>query len=74
MKKHQRSILALALITTFIALLLFLPGLIHAGDLKLPDRSKAYADNSSRKVSFQKRTITRRLFNINDSCYYDEYF
>jgi type VI secretion system (T6SS) baseplate-like injector VgrG len=35
MKKCQRSILSPALVTAFFALLLFLPGLIHAGDSEL---------------------------------------
>lgn len=35
MKKRQRSILSPALVTAFFALLLFLPGAIHAGDSKL---------------------------------------
>ena len=36
MKKHQKLILALAMITAFVALSAFLPGLVSAGDMEPP--------------------------------------
>ena len=36
MKKHQKWILALAMITAFVALLVFLPGLVSAGNMEPP--------------------------------------